>query len=152
MSALSSRRTTYLLISSSTRISLLYSFSIAQQELELGKKSVCDVRSGWDLSGCCKPPSACGYNYVNPILWINPVNPMVDPDCYLWTNDQNQLCYNCNACKAGLLGNIREEWRKANIFLMVAVVVLIWVYLIACSAFKNAQTENLFRHYKGGWV
>ncbi|KAK7363957.1 hypothetical protein VNO80_12242 [Phaseolus coccineus] len=103
-------------------------------------------------SGCCKPPSACGYNYVNPILWISPVNPMVDPDCYLWTNDQNQLCYNCNACKAGLLGNLREEWRKANIFLMVAVVVLIWVYLIACSALKNAQTEDLFRRYKGGWV
>jgi len=103
-------------------------------------------------SGCCKPPSACGYNYVNPILWINPVNPMVDPDCYLWTNEQSQLCYNCNACKAGLLGNLREEWRKANIILMVAVVVLIWVYLIACSAFKNAQTEDLFRRYKRGWV
>lgn len=77
---------------------------------------------------------------------------MVDPDCYLWSNDQSQLCYNCNACKAGLLGNLREEWRKANIILTVAVVVLIWVYLIACSAFKNAQTEDLFRRYKRGWV
>ncbi|KAG5106405.1 hypothetical protein JHK82_043375 [Glycine max] len=76
---------------------------------------------------------------------------MVDPDCYLWSNDQSQLCYNCNACKAGLLGNLREEWRKANIILTVAVVVLIWVYLIACSAFKNAQTEDLFRRYKRGW-
>ncbi|XP_027359480.1 tetraspanin-2-like [Abrus precatorius] len=103
-------------------------------------------------SGCCKPPTACGYNYVNPTLWINPVNPMADPDCYLWNNDQNQLCYDCNACKAGLLGNLREEWRKANIILIVAVVVLIWVYLIACSAFKNAQTQDLFRRYKRGWV
>jgi hypothetical protein len=32
------------------------------------------------------------------------------------------------------------------------VVVLIWVYVIACSAFKNAQTEDLFRRYKQGWV
>lgn len=103
-------------------------------------------------SGCCKPPTACGYNYVNPTLWINPVNQMADPDCYLWSNDQNQLCYNCNACKAGLLGNLRNEWRKANIILIVALVVLIWVYLIACSAFKNAQTEELFRRYKQGWV
>ncbi|TKY44513.1 Tetraspanin-2 protein [Spatholobus suberectus] len=103
-------------------------------------------------SGCCKPPTACGYNYVNPILWINPGNPMADPDCYLWSNNQNQLCYNCNACKAGLLGNLREEWRTANIILTLAVVVLIWVYLIACSAFKNAQTEDLFRRYKRGWV
>ncbi|KAL2321384.1 hypothetical protein Fmac_030353 [Flemingia macrophylla] len=103
-------------------------------------------------SGCCKPPTYCGYNYVNPILWINPVNTIADPDCYLWSNDQNQLCYDCNACKAGLLGNLREEWRKANIILIVAVIVLISVHLITCSAFKNAQTEDLFRRYKRGWV
>nr|XP_015889170.1 tetraspanin-2 [Ziziphus jujuba var. spinosa]XP_015889171.1 tetraspanin-2 [Ziziphus jujuba var. spinosa]XP_048335003.1 tetraspanin-2 [Ziziphus jujuba var. spinosa] len=103
-------------------------------------------------SGCCKPPTVCGYNYVNPTLWLNPVNPTGDPDCYLWNNDQSQLCYNCDSCKAGLLGNLREEWRKANVILIVAVVVLIWVYLIACSAFKNAQTEDLFRRYKRGWV
>ncbi|XP_061347625.1 tetraspanin-2-like [Gastrolobium bilobum] len=103
-------------------------------------------------SGCCKPPTACGYNYVSPIVWTNPVNPMADPDCNLWNNDQNQLCYNCNACKGGLLGSLRKEWRRANIILIVAVVVLIWVYLIACSAFKNAQTEDLFRRYKQGWV
>nr|AFK45233.1 unknown [Lotus japonicus] len=103
-------------------------------------------------SGCCKPPTACGYNFVSPILWTNPVNPMADPDCNLWNNDQNQLCYNCNTCKAGLLGNLRKEWRKANIILIVAVVVLICVYIIACSAFKNAQTEDLFDRYKQGWV
>lgn len=85
-------------------------------------------------------------------MWTNPVNPMADSDCSLWNNDQNQLCYNCNACKAGLLGNLRKEWRKANIILIVAVVVLIWVYVIACSAFKNAQTEDLFTRYKQGWV
>ncbi|GKV14031.1 hypothetical protein SLEP1_g24962 [Rubroshorea leprosula] len=70
----------------------------------------------------------------------------------LWSNDQGQLCYSCNSCKAGLLGNLRTEWRKANIILIVAVVVLIWVYIIACSAFRNAQTEDLFRRYKQGWT
>lgn len=103
-------------------------------------------------SGCCKPPTACGYNYVNPNLWINPVNPSADQDCFLWNNDQNILCYNCNSCRAGLLGNLRKEWRRANVILIVAVVVLIWVYVVACSAFKNAQTEELFRRYKQGWV
>ncbi|KAI5320224.1 hypothetical protein L3X38_039932 [Prunus dulcis] len=103
-------------------------------------------------SGCCKPPTLCGYNYVNPTLWINPVNPGADQDCLLWNNDQNLLCYNCNSCRAGLLGNLRKEWRRANVILIVAVVVLIWVYLIACSAFKNAQTEELFRRYKQGWA
>lgn len=103
-------------------------------------------------SGCCKPPTICGFQYVNPTQWINPVNSMADPDCMIWNNDQSQLCYNCNSCKAGLLGNLRHEWRKANIILIVSVVVLIWVYLIACSAFRNAQTEDLFRRYKQGWA
>ncbi|GMI94875.1 tetraspanin2 [Hibiscus trionum] len=99
-------------------------------------------------SGCCKPPTICGYTFVNPTLWTNPSNPTGDPDCYLWSNDQTQLCYNCNSCKAGLLGNLRKEWRKANIILIVAVVLLICVYVVACSAFRNAQTEELFNRYK----
>uniref|UniRef100_A0A7N1A7W6 Tetraspanin-2 n=1 Tax=Kalanchoe fedtschenkoi TaxID=63787 RepID=A0A7N1A7W6_KALFE len=103
-------------------------------------------------SGCCKPPTICGYSYVSPTVWINPTNPIADPDCLAWSNDQSQLCYNCNACKAGLLGNLRKEWRRVNVFLIIAVVVLIFIYVIGCSAFKNAQTEDLFRRYKRGWV
>ncbi|KAK3438955.1 hypothetical protein EUGRSUZ_C03887 [Eucalyptus grandis] len=99
-------------------------------------------------SGCCKPPTVCGYTYMNPTMWMNPVNPNADPDCFLWSNDQTQLCYNCNSCKAGLLGNLRSEWRKANVILIVAVVILIWVYLIACCALRNVQTEELFERYK----
>ncbi|KAF8400981.1 hypothetical protein HHK36_014284 [Tetracentron sinense] len=101
---------------------------------------------------CCKPPTVCGFGYVNPTLWTNAANPTADPDCNMWNNDQSQLCYGCNACKAGLLGNLRKEWRKANVILIVAVVALICVYLIACSAFKNAQTEDLFKRYKQGWT
>ncbi|CAI0543867.1 unnamed protein product, partial [Linum tenue] len=95
-------------------------------------------------SGCCKPPTVCGYSY--------PANPTGDPDCYNWSNEPNQLCYNCNSCRAGLLGNLRKEWRKASTFLIVAAVVLIFVYVVACCAFKNAQTEDLFRRYKQGWA
>ncbi|KAK4283948.1 hypothetical protein QN277_000845 [Acacia crassicarpa] len=102
-------------------------------------------------SGCCKPPAACEYTYVNPVLWVNPANPMDNPDCYMWNNDQIQLCYNCNACKAGLLGNLRREWRRANMILLVALAVLVWVYIFACCAYKNARRESLFRHYKHGW-
>lgn len=107
----------------------------------------------WCLqSGCCKPPTICGYQYVNPTVWNNPTNAIADADCSIWNNDQNQLCYNCDACKAGLLGNLRKEWRKANLVLILTVVVLIWVYLIACSAYRNAQTEQLFERYKQGWA
>ncbi|KAL6496537.1 hypothetical protein OROGR_029795 [Orobanche gracilis] len=101
---------------------------------------------------CCKPPVICGFQYSSPTTWVGVPNIAANADCAIWNNDPNQLCYNCDSCKAGLLGNLRQEWRKANIILIITVVFLIFVYLIACSAYKNAQTEELFRRYKRGWV
>lgn len=92
-------------------------------------------------SGCCKPPTICGYQYINPTLWINPTNAIVDIDCSIWNNDPNQLCYNCDSCKAGLLGNLRKEWRKSNLILIITLVILIWVYLIGCYAYKNTLSK-----------
>ncbi|RZC81599.1 hypothetical protein C5167_044177 [Papaver somniferum] len=70
-------------------------------------------------SGCCKPPTICGFTYINPTFWVNPANPTSDTDCLVWSNDQHQLCYECKACQAGVLGNLRQEWRKANIALII---------------------------------
>ncbi|XP_057768295.1 tetraspanin-2-like [Salvia miltiorrhiza] len=103
-------------------------------------------------SGCCKPPLMCGLEYSSPTTWLGQPNLAAGADCGVWSNDPRQLCYNCDSCKAGLLGNLREEWRKTNVILIITVVLLIWVYLIACSAYRNAQTEQLFRRYKQGWV
>ncbi|KAG6414334.1 hypothetical protein SASPL_127054 [Salvia splendens] len=103
-------------------------------------------------AGCCKPPMICGYEYAGATIWNGAGNVAADADCGKWSNDPSQLCYNCDSCKAGLLGNLRHEWRKVNVILIVTVVVLIWVYLIACSAYKNAQTEELFARYKQGWA
>uniref|UniRef100_A0A0E0LCV3 Tetraspanin n=1 Tax=Oryza punctata TaxID=4537 RepID=A0A0E0LCV3_ORYPU len=99
-------------------------------------------------SGCCKPPTVCGYSYVSPTVWVNPANPAADADCAAWGNDPSQLCYECSSCKAGMLGTLREQWRRANVALVIATVALIFFYIIGCSAFKNAQTEDLFRRYK----
>jgi len=103
-------------------------------------------------SGCCKPPTKCGYTFVNPTYWISPINTSEDMDCMKWSNDQTQLCYNCDSCKAGLLATLRIEWRKANVILIVTLVALILVYLFGCFAFRNAKTEELFRKYKQGYT
>lgn len=103
-------------------------------------------------SGCCKPPTACGYTFVNPTYWISPINNAADMDCLQWSNEQTQLCYNCDSCKAGLLANLKKEWRRADIILVITLVALICVYLIGCCAFRNAKTEDLFRKYKQGYV
>ncbi|KAH1161173.1 hypothetical protein GYH30_000176 [Glycine max] len=104
------------------------------------------------MSGCCKPPTQCAYTFVNPTYWISPINTAADMDCLQWSNDQTQLCYNCDSCKAGLLANLRKEWRRANVILIITVIVLIIVYLVGCCAFRNVKTEDLFRKYKQGYT
>ncbi|KAK7386657.1 hypothetical protein VNO78_26991 [Psophocarpus tetragonolobus] len=103
------------------------------------------------INGCCKPPTKCGYTFVNPTYWISPINTGEDMDCMKWSNDQTQLCYNCDSCKAGLLATLRVEWRRANVILIVTLLALIAVYLLGCFAFRNTKVEELFRRYKQGY-
>ena len=99
-------------------------------------------------SGCCKPPSVCGFGYVGPTVWTNPARPAADPDCGRWSNDPANLCYECESCRAGLLATLRHQWHKANIALVVATVSLVFLYLVGCSAYKNAHAAAIYRHYK----
>ncbi|KAJ8438985.1 hypothetical protein Cgig2_018896 [Carnegiea gigantea] len=103
-------------------------------------------------SGCCKPPTECGYTFINPTYWISPINTAADIDCLAWNNDQSELCYSCDSCKAGLLASLRKTWRKANVILIITLIALICVYLIGCCAFRNAKTEEIFRRYKQGYT
>ncbi|KNA13719.1 hypothetical protein SOVF_113900 [Spinacia oleracea] len=103
-------------------------------------------------TGCCKPPTACGYTFINPTFWISPIDTAADMDCLSWNNEQNQLCYSCESCKAGLLASLARQWRKANIILIITLIALICVYLVGCCAFRNAKTEEIFRKYKQGYT
>ncbi|KAF6136055.1 hypothetical protein GIB67_000459 [Kingdonia uniflora] len=111
-----------------------------------------DARISPLQSGCCKPPTQCGFTFVNPTYWISPIDTAADMDCLLWSNEQIQLCYGCNSCKAGLLANLKREWRRANIILIITLVALKIVYVIGCCAFRNAKTEDLFNRYKQGYT
>ncbi|MFS7908997.1 putative tetraspanin/Peripherin [Helianthus anomalus] len=90
-------------------------------------------------SGCCKPPSECGFAYVNESTW-NPVSSGIvvnNRDCIRWSNDQEQRCYNCNSCKAGVLASLRKSWRKVSVINIVVLIILVIVYAVACAAFRN---------------
>ncbi|OAY68126.1 Tetraspanin-3 [Ananas comosus] len=92
-------------------------------------------------SGCCKPPTSCGYAYVNETVW-NPVSgstASIDPDCLQWSNDQQTLCYRCDSCKAGVLATIRHSWRKASVINIVVLVILVIVYIVGFAAYRNAR-------------
>ncbi|XWS38759.1 hypothetical protein CRYUN_Cryun19dG0157800 [Craigia yunnanensis] len=67
--------------------------------------------------GCCMPPAECGYKYINPTYWLTPNNTAARMDCLQWSNDQKQLCFHCDSCKAGLLANLTKEWRILDVVL-----------------------------------
>ncbi|KAL8553566.1 hypothetical protein ACS0TY_002033 [Phlomoides rotata] len=92
-------------------------------------------------SGCCKPPTSCGYTYMNETYWVSEGGVVgSDPDCLKWSVDQQLLCYNCDSCKAGVLASLKKSWRKVSI---INIVMLIIVYVVACAAFRhNKRVDN----------
>ncbi|KAG8387728.1 hypothetical protein BUALT_Bualt02G0051600 [Buddleja alternifolia] len=95
-------------------------------------------------SGCCKPPTSCGFMYINETFW-SMGNGLVgtDPDCGMWSNDQQVLCYNCNSCKAGVLASVKKSWRKVSVINIVILILLVIVYVVAIAAFRhNKRLDN----------
>lgn len=100
-------------------------------------------------SGCCKPPTSCNFTYVDATVWavnttsVNNTN----TDCGLWSNNQNQLCYNCSSCKAGVLATLKHDWRKVAIVNVLALVALTVFYSIACCAWRNNKQDDSYYGY-----
>ncbi|XP_065868342.1 tetraspanin-3-like [Euphorbia lathyris] len=88
-------------------------------------------------SGCCKAPTECGFTYNNETVWTSSGGVVSNTDCNLWSNDQSQLCYSCNSCKAGVLGSVKKSWRKVSVINIVILIILVIVYVIGCAAFRN---------------
>ncbi|KAK7327700.1 hypothetical protein VNO77_21788 [Canavalia gladiata] len=94
-------------------------------------------------SGCCKPSNDCNFVYQGPSIWnkTEGVN-YSNPDCNAWDNDPNVLCFNCQSCKAGLLQNLKTDWKKVAVVNIIFLVFLIIVYSVGCCAFRNNRTDN----------
>ncbi|XP_020532373.1 tetraspanin-2 [Jatropha curcas] len=87
-------------------------------------------------SGCCIPPPSCHLEYKNPTIWTMPESGLAmnnDRDCTTWNNNQHLLCYECKSCKAGILANLRDEYRLLFIYYdILTILFLILVYFIGC--------------------
>ncbi|XP_068652632.1 tetraspanin-15-like [Aristolochia californica] len=93
-------------------------------------------------SGCCKPPSFCGMQYVNATCWINTrkskeyqelnyaSTSVLGGDCSTWDNEQNKLCYECEACKEGFLRTLQQRWKRLGVFLIIMAVLLIITHVL----------------------
>ncbi|KAJ4713301.1 TETRASPANIN family protein [Melia azedarach] len=96
-------------------------------------------------SGCCKPPSGCGVKSQNATAPETGNN----SDCKTWNNQEQMLCYDCNACKEGFLANIKKGWRNLTIFNICVLVIIIVTYIFGCWARKNNRKDKYrFRKYQ----
>ena len=88
----------------------------------------------------------------NTTMWTNPSNSLASPDCSRWSNGLTDLCYACDSCRASVLANVKQPWRKIALLSVIVLVVIIVVYVIACCAFQNAQiNKHRFRRNTEGW-
>ncbi|KAM0939216.1 putative tetraspanin/Peripherin [Dioscorea sansibarensis] len=99
-------------------------------------------------SGCCKPPTECGFTYRNATVWDKPGSfSASNPDCNIWQNDGSILCYDCQSCKAGVVDYLKTHWKKVAIINIIFLALLIIVYTIGCNAFRRIRTERFFNRY-----
>ncbi|XP_021855318.1 tetraspanin-8 [Spinacia oleracea] len=100
-------------------------------------------------SSCCKPPTSCGFTPKNATNWEVPKSGPAssDTDCSTWNNEQNKLCYDCKSCKAGVLANLRMEWRHFLIFNLIVILILFVIYMIGCCAVRNNYTPSSIHKY-----
>ncbi|KAL7153033.1 hypothetical protein ABFS83_04G137900 [Erythranthe nasuta] len=102
-------------------------------------------------SGCCKPPSYCGMQMQNSTRWNMPEKgpAVTEPDCKIWSNEQTELCFNCESCKMAALDNVRREWNILAIANTCLLISLTIIYSIGCCALRNNQAYGYtkYRNY-----
>ncbi|GAV63695.1 LOW QUALITY PROTEIN: Tetraspannin domain-containing protein [Cephalotus follicularis] len=69
------------------------------------KNCLSDFRICKILTGCCQPPSVCEFESKNGTIWVAPKAGPASKgsDCTTWSNQQETICFYCNACKVGFL-------------------------------------------------
>ncbi|OWM90334.1 tetraspanin-11 [Punica granatum] len=113
---------------------------------EFDKKKLSPIESG-----CCKPPGECGFEFKNATNWVVPKSGLAVPnsDCKTWSNQQNALCYDCDSCKGGFLGNIKQEWRYLLFFNIGTIVFVAIIYSTGCCASRNNRKDRKYEKYRG---
>ncbi|XP_059064359.1 tetraspanin-8-like [Cryptomeria japonica] len=102
----------------------------------------------FSFSGCCKPPSSCNFVYVNATFWTSTASSLTDMECSRWSNEQDQLCYDCNSCKAAMLANLKHNWQKIAV---IEVVVLIALLVPVIKDIVNPEFREIVEESQFSW-
>ncbi|KAJ7559099.1 hypothetical protein O6H91_04G069900 [Diphasiastrum complanatum] len=93
-------------------------------------------------SGCCRPPTECGYPMLNSSFFDlhPPLSP--DTDCLTYENDPGEKCFGCNSCKAGVAQFIKQKWRTVAIFNILVFLMLSVFYSVGCCARRGVSVAS----------
>ncbi|KAL1065001.1 hypothetical protein V6Z11_D13G250400 [Gossypium hirsutum] len=94
-------------------------------------------------SGCCKPPSECGFVYGGMTTWTkNNGGSSKNNDCNLWNNDNKTLCFECQSCKAGVIYGVKDSRRKSSVVNIVFCIFIVVFYFISICALGNSAKHG----------
>ncbi|CAM6038893.1 unnamed protein product [Sphagnum compactum] len=94
-------------------------------------------------SGCCRPPTECGYTIVSPSNFDTSTgSKSSNPDCLTYSNNASVKCYNCQSCKGGAAQQMKRDGRILGIIFVVIFFVLVLVYSVGCVAGRTASREH----------
>ncbi|XP_077217400.1 tetraspanin-8-like [Tasmannia lanceolata] len=118
---------------------------VYQKAEEFYKRNLSPIQSG-----CCKPPTYCSFTYMNATYWTAPNSGLANStgDCIKWSNNQDELCFDCMSCKAGFIANLKIQWRKIAIVNVASLILLIFVYSLGCCAFRNNRVDNGYKRHR----
>lgn len=98
---------------------------------------------------CCQPPLHCGFVNTNDTYWEIPISGILseDPDCQSWRNDLNQVCFDCNSCKAGYIRTLKNDWLGNATWYAIYSGFIFIGFWIAFWAFRQAPMEDHHHHH-----
>ncbi|CAL1369903.1 unnamed protein product [Linum trigynum] len=104
-------------------------------------------------ASCCKPPDECGFvkSGNKKAMWVMPPRPRSstkDADCAAWSNDPSKKCFDCSSCKAGVLEDVRKEWRTLAIINLCVLLLFVLIYSVSCCA-RRGINPYCTKNYKG---
>jgi hypothetical protein len=86
---------------------------------------------------------------VNATFWAAPGSGLSaaaagDGDCRAWSNDMQVLCFDCDACKAGVLETVKTKWKAVATVNIALLVLLVVVYTLGCCALRSNGGSRYF--------
>ncbi|KAI5063787.1 hypothetical protein GOP47_0020457 [Adiantum capillus-veneris] len=105
--------------------------------------------SARDLSpaqvGCCKPPSICGFMFETPTTWVPSMmsTSQATSDCRKWSNNPSKLCFECDACRAGEMQNVRQHWLHVAIVGLLVSILLLTLLALTSITLQNIKHNSM---------